>query len=650
MGKVGYFIGVYNRYFFGYISFFYIFIFIKPIFLSFYDNLTPFKIIKKFTSLFSLLLSLLLFQSLISSSKYSGRIGNLIVDFFSNYIGSFGVFIISLIMFFLSLISIFEYDYHKLKDLIEKIKTFQYRSKLLLEELKYTLFKSDIEFKNRFKSKYQEHIVNRVPNFDEFHPLKEEKKKDLPLIKEREKIKKESKSIFFKKKKFINYKKPDLNFLKKGEKRKKIDEAEIDKKIRDLLEKLKMFKIDGDVINSYSGPIVTTFEFKPAPDIKVSKILNLQDDLAMTLMAKSIIIQAPVPGKNVVGIEIPNKEFDTIYLRDILESEEFKNSSNLTIALGVDVVGNPYVTDLTKLPHLLIAGTTGSGKSVGINSIILSLLYKNSPKELRLIMIDPKMLEFAIYDDIPHLLTPVITKPQKAIVVLSNLIIEMERRYRLMSQSKTKNIESYNKKAEKENREILPYIVVVIDELADLMMTSGKDVEFYIARLAQMARASGIHLIVATQRPSVDVVTGLIKANLPSRISYRVGQKIDSRVILDSSGAEALIGRGDMLFTEPKSGKIIRLHSPFTTEEEIERVVEYLKSQAEVEYDENFLIDRSSENLFENKKEFEELYKKAKEIVLKEKNSSINYIQRKLKIGYNKADKIVEQLKSDGVI
>ncbi|HEF9383764.1 TPA: cell division protein FtsK, partial [Campylobacter coli] len=319
---------------------------------------------------------------------------------------------------------------------------------------------------------------------------------------------------------------PPLEFLTNpSHNKQEINESEIDKKIYNLLEKLRRFKIGGDVISTYIGPVVTTFEFRPSADVKVSRILNLQDDLTMALMAKSIRIQAPIPGKDVVGIEVPNDEIQTIYLREILESEVFKNAkSPLTIALGKDIVGNAFVTDLKKLPHLLIAGTTGSGKSVGINSMLLSLLYRNSPKTLRLMMIDPKMLEFSIYNDIPHLLTPVITDPKKAVNALSNMVAEMERRYRLMAEAKTKNIENYNEKMKELGEEELPFIVVIIDELADLMMTAGKDVEFYIGRLAQMARASGIHLIVATQRPSVDVVTGLIKANLPSRISYKVGQ------------------------------------------------------------------------------------------------------------------------------
>ncbi|WP_438939282.1 DNA translocase FtsK [Campylobacter devanensis] len=447
---------------------------------------------------------------------------------------------------------------------------------------------------------------------------------------------------------------PSLDFLKDPPKRSKaINEIEIDQKIADLLDKLRRFKIDGDVVRTYSGPVVTTFEFKPAAHVKVSKILTLQDDLAMALKAQTIRIQAPIPGKDVVGIEIPNKNIETIYLKEILQSDIYKNAkSELTLALGKDIVGDPFITDLKKLPHLLIAGTTGSGKSVGINAMVLSLLYRNSPKTLRLIMIDPKMLEFSMYNDIPHLLTPVITEPKKAIAVLANLVAEMERRYRIMSQTRTKNIESYNEKMKKEGGETLPFIVVIIDELADLMMTSGKDVEFHIGRLAQMARASGIHLIVATQRPSVDVVTGLIKANLPSRISYRVGQKIDSKVILDQMGAESLLGRGDMLFTPPGSPGVVRLHAPFASEEEIDHIAEFLKAQESVVYENSFLKDDNASNssIGEFSGEIDELYDEAKEIVLSEEKTSISYLQRRLKVGYNRAASIIEQLEQNGVL
>ena len=452
-----------------------------------------------------------------------------------------------------------------------------------------------------------------------------------------------------------DFKLPSLDFLAQApKKRKGVSESEIDSKIADLLEKLRKFKIDGDAIRTYSGPVVTTFEFKPAPNVAVRKILNLQDDLAMALRAQTIRIQAPIPGKDVVGIEIPNSDIETIYLREVLESEIFSTAkSELTIALGKDIVGAPFVTDLKKLPHLLIAGTTGSGKSVGINAMLLSLLYRNSPQTLRLIMIDPKMLEFSMYEGIPHLLTPVITEAKKAVNALENLVCEMERRYKLMAANKTKNIESYNAKMKEQGEASLPFIVVIIDELADLMMTSGKDVEFSIARLAQMARASGIHLIVATQRPSVDVVTGLIKANLPSRISYRVGQKIDSKVILDQLGAESLLGRGDMLFTPPSSPGLVRLHAPFASEAEIETIVEFLKEQGEALYDESFLSegkDTSAGLGGSASGEVDELFEQAKEVILSERKTSISYLQRRLTIGYNRAANIIEQLQNAGFL
>jgi S-DNA-T family DNA segregation ATPase FtsK/SpoIIIE len=451
-----------------------------------------------------------------------------------------------------------------------------------------------------------------------------------------------------------NFKLPKLEFLQKAPKtKKKINEIEIDQKIDDIMAKLLQFKVDGEVVRTYSGPLVTTFEFKPAPNVKVSKILGLQDDLAMALSAETIRIQAPIPGRDVVGIEIPNANIDTIYLREILESDIFKESkSNLTVALGKDIVGNPFVTDIKKLPHLLIAGTTGSGKSVGINAMILSLLYRNDPDQLKLMLIDPKMLEFSMYNDIPHLITPVITEPAKAIAALANMVGEMERRYKLMAESRTKNIENYNEKAKKEGVELFPFIVIVIDELADLMMNGGKEVELSIARLAQKSRACGIHLVVATQRPSVDVVTGLIKANLPSRLSYRVGSRIDSKVILDALGADSLLGRGDGLFTPPGSTGLVRIHAPWNTEDEIDEVVEFLKAQREPEYDESYLVSGGAAGTGggDSDIELDPLFEDAKSVVLNDQKTSISYLQRKLQIGYNRSANIIEQLEAKGIL
>ena len=454
-----------------------------------------------------------------------------------------------------------------------------------------------------------------------------------------------------------NFRLPKIDFLHKPPKLvKKVNEAEIDRKSGNLLEKLRLFKINGDIVRTYTGPLVTTFEFKPAPDVKVSKILGLQDDLAMALSAETIRIQAPIPGRDVVGIEIPNEGRDTIYLRDILESKLFKESSSpLTVALGKDIVGKPFITDIKKLPHLLIAGTTGSGKSVGINAMLISLLYRNDPDHLKLMMIDPKMLEFSMYDDIPHLITPVITEPKKAITALANMVGEMERRYKLMAEKRTKNIDNYNEKIKTDGSgdEEMPFIVIIIDELADLMMNGGKEVENSIARLAQKSRACGIHLIVATQRPSVDVVTGIIKANLPSRLSYRVSQRIDSKVILDSMGAESLLGQGDGLFTPPGTVGLVRLHAPWVKEEEIEEIAEFLKAQRLPEYDESYLIvggGIGGEGDGGGEIDLDELYEQAKEVILTDQKTSISYLQRKLQIGYNRSANLIDQLTQTGVL
>ena len=618
-----------------------------------------------------------MFQALTTSGANSGVIGGFIVSALKEVIGAIGTAVAILMIFIISLGLAFRENFIIVlrKAFVDKEPNgYEEKSRSVKEVRARQIPKIERKKPKADEIKEEELIDAQVlnddePNLDsepEFEPEPEmepaqesrpatiggveilnevaENKKLLDQI-ERGKVEKPKDFVL-----------PPLKFLNDPPKRShNINEAEIDQQISNLLDKLRKFKIDGDVVRTYTGPIVTTFEFRPAPHIKVSKILTLQDDLAMALKAQTIRIQAPIPGKDVVGIEVPNQNLETIYLKEILESEVFKNASSpLTMALGKDIVGAPFVTDLKKLPHLLIAGTTGSGKSVGINAMLLSLLYRNSPQTLRLMMIDPKMLEFSIYNDIPHLLTPVITEAKKAITALSNMVAEMERRYKIMSQTRTKNIESYNEKMKSEGGEQFPYIVVIIDELADLMMTSGKDVELYIGRLAQMARASGIHLIVATQRPSVDVVTGLIKANLPSRISYRVGQRIDSKVILDQMGAESLLGRGDMLFTPPGSPGVIRLHAPFASEKEIETIVNFLKEQQDVIYDEKFLAEEGSSagsaagTLGED--ELDELYEEAKEIILSEQKTSISYLQRRLKIGYNKAANIIEQMEKMGVL
>lgn len=617
-----------------------------------------------------LFFAFLMAQSIIVHNEYNGLFGRSIVDLLIGFIGIMGVWIFILAVFMLAMTLLVE---SSISDFFALIKpTF---TKTSVKEYKAELSEEPKREEKKVKTvRKQEALIPADEETEEnptilqpLFPEESEPKKSLVKLKSSN-AKVEILSEVEENKKLLSqidqgevdkpkdFKLPPLSFLANPPtKAVHVNENEIDQKIQDLLEKLRRFKIEGDVVRTYSGPVVTTFEFKPAPHVKVSRILTLQDDLAMALRAKTIRIQAPVPGKDVVGIEVPNQKIDTIYLKEILESDIFKKSASpLTIALGKDIVGNAFVTDLKKLPHLLIAGTTGSGKSVGINAMLLSLLYRNSPDTLRFLMIDPKMLEFSIYNDIPHLLTPVITKPKQAIVALANMVSEMERRYQIMSRSKTKNIENYNEKAKSLGLEPMPYIVIIIDELADLMMTSGKDVEFYIARLAQMARASGIHIVVATQRPSVDVVTGLIKANLPSRISFKVGQKIDSKVILDAMGADSLLGNGDMLFTPPGTSGLIRLHAPYTTEDEIDKVVEYLKKQRPVVYDESFLKESeegfSSASGSKDNGELDELFEDAKAIVLNERKSSISYIQRRLNIGYNRAATIVEQLEAMGIL
>jgi len=693
VGKYGEFLGKSNFLLFGYLSYL-IPLYLISIEYAFYKNVQR-DIFEKLFAILVAIFDLLIIQSLILKV---GEIGNIFVSTLQPLIGVIGIVLL--------IISIFV-----LVGLILNIKLPQKKSNSILNKPQKTsqvskpsqitqVDKSEIDENNTIdrddeddtthqtKEEIEEYIKNQVESVhiiddeDEIITEKTEEKSQETIIQEveqkeekidikeennaKEEIVNEShKAVIVseldenkellktlekgKIEKPKNFKLPSLDFLATPPStHKEVNEAEIDKKVHLLLNKLRNFKIDGDVVRTYTGPVVTTFEFKPLAHIKVSKILNLADDLAMALKASTIRIQAPVPGKDVVGIEIPNNEIETIYLREILENDLFKKSkSPLVIALGKDIVGKPFVTDLAKLPHVLIAGTTGSGKSVGINAMILSLLYRNSPDNLKLMMIDPKMLEFSIYNDIPHLLTPVITEPKKAIAGLSNMVKEMERRYKLMSEAKVKNIENYNEKYPDHK---MPYIVVIIDELADLMMTGGKDVEYSIARLAQMARASGIHLIVATQRPSVDVVTGLIKANLPSRISFKVGQKIDSKVVLDQYGAESLLGRGDMLFTPPGSSTLVRLHAPFTTEEEIENIVEFLKSQRTADYDENFLSESVNDETSVEIDDKDELFEEAKQIILNEGKTSISYLQRRLQIGYNRAANIIEQLEASGFL
>ncbi len=419
-----------------------------------------------------------------------------------------------------------------------------------------------------------------------------------------------------------------------------------------LQHKLQDFDIQGRITQVYPGPVVTMFEFEPAPGVKVSRIVNLADDLALAMKAGSVRIVAPLPGKAAVGIEVPNNTRETVYFRQLLETPEYQsNKSKLKIPLGKDIFGASVIGSIDKMPHMLVAGATGSGKSVAINSIILAILYNARPNEVKLALIDPKMLELSVYEGIPHLLSPVVTQPKKAAETLRAIVAEMDRRYRTLSEKGNKNIDSYNKAVPEAER--LPYIVVIIDELADLMMTVAREVEDSVMRLAQMARAAGIHLIVATQRPSVDVITGLIKANLPARISFQVSSKTDSRTILDANGAENLLGMGDMLFQPPGSSHIIRAHGCFVSEAEIKRVVEFVKKQGKPNYE---LLQQRAKEIVEaqvaevEESERDELYQRAVELVQLNGQASTSFIQRRLRVGYNRAARMIEMMQEDGIV
>ncbi len=427
--------------------------------------------------------------------------------------------------------------------------------------------------------------------------------------------------------------------------------------------KLADFGVDGEIVEILPGPVITMYEFKPAPGIKISKVAGLSDDLALALRAPSIRIVAPIPGKAAIGIEIPNNRREMVYIKELLSSPVYKESRyELPIALGKDITGAPVVTDLAKMPHLLVAGATGAGKSVSINTMINSLLFKVSPEMVRFLMIDPKRIELSTYHDIPHLLHPVVTHPKEATKALRWAVEEMERRYMLLSDRGVRNINTYNRKILKEKRtpaaddgqlhpRPLPYIILVIDELADLMMASSREVEESITRLAQMARAAGIHLIIATQRPSVDVLTGIIKANFPARISFQVSSRVDSRTILDTIGAETLLGEGDMLFMPPGIGRITRIHGAFISEGEVKAVTDFLRDQMHPEYDETILSEMAKEENAEiGDIEKDEKYEAAVEIVLKTRQASISMLQRKLRVGYNRAARMIEAMEAEGIV
>jgi len=453
---------------------------------------------------------------------------------------------------------------------------------------------------------------------------------------------------------------PPLALLDAPKTERKIDERELMDGARLLEDKCREFSVEGSVVQIHPGPVVTTFEFKPDAGVKYSKITGLADDLCLAMQAESVLIDR-IPGKSTVGIQIPNRTREQISLRELLESDAYRRSpSKLAIALGKTIHGEPYAADLATMPHLLIAGSTGAGKSVAINGMLTSILYRATPDDVRLIMIDPKRLELGMYDDIPHLMTPVVVDPKQAANALRWAVGEMENRYKTLAAEGVRNIEQYNRNVQQAIAEKrtpkdgvepkpLPFIVVVIDELADLMMVASNEVEESIARLAQMARAVGIHLILATQRPSVDVITGLIKANLPARISFRVSSKIDSRTILDGNGAEQLLGKGDMLFLPPASSRFVRLHGPYISEQESARVASYLRKQGKPTYDESITAEeKTGAEAIEMDKD--DLYDEAARIIVQSGQASISYLQRRLRIGFSRAARLVDMMEMEGLV
>ncbi len=452
---------------------------------------------------------------------------------------------------------------------------------------------------------------------------------------------------------------PPLTLLDAPRSERKIDERELMDSARLLEAKCHEFSVAGSVVQIHPGPVVTTFEFKPDAGVKYSKIAGLADDLSLAMRAESVLIER-TPGKSTVGIQIPNQHRETISLRDLLESEAYqKSGSKLTLALGKTIHGEPFMGDLATMPHLLIAGATGTGKSVAINTILTSILFRATPEDVRLIMIDPKRLELGMYEEIPHLLTPVVVDPKQAANALGWAVREMEERYKTLAAEGVRNIEQYNRNVRNaehdpsaskdgEAPKPLPYVVVVIDELADLMMVASNDVEVSIVRLAQMARAVGIHLLLATQRPSVDVITGLIKANLPARMSFRVSSKVDSRTILDGNGAEQLLGRGDMLFLPPASARLIRLHGAYVSEQETARLATFLKKQGKPTYDASITSDEKPQEALEFDKD--DLYDEAARLVVSTGQASISYLQRRMRVGFSRAARLVDMMEAEGLV
>ena len=572
------------------------------------------------------------------ASKPQGGIAGLFAsDFFVSIVGAVGGIIISCFLMTLLLFLLFPHFF-------------------------MNLTRSDMpKFKRKKKELYEEpeeqgeipEIMPEEPYFEpEPEPVKAEKKPEKPKIKEPAADDPEVKEIQKVERGKGKYTVP-LKLLDDPVRDFRPDsEDELRLKGEMLVAKLADFGVSGKIREIQPGPVVTLFEFEPAPGVKINKIANLSDDLALAMSAVSVRIIAPIPGKSVVGIELPNKNRAMVFLSELMKSKEFASSkSSIPFAMGKDISGRAYISDLASMPHLLVAGTTGSGKSVAVNTLICSIVYKSPPEMVKFIMVDPKMVELSVYEDIPHLAAPVVTDPRQAANVLRNVVEEMENRYSVLAAMKVRNLDSYNHRAaEDPDLPVMPYLVVIVDEFADLMLVAGKEVEQSIIRIAQMARAVGIHLVLATQRPSVNVITGIIKANMPARLSFRVSSKVDSRTIIDASGAELLLGKGDSLFIPPGMSDTVRVHGCFVSDDEVGRIVEYLKTLGAPEYNMDLVKEETFDAEEIDDSELDEKYDEALVLVKQKGFASISMIQRYLRIGYNRAARIVEIMEKKGIV
>lgn len=684
-GTLGDFITYTNFKVFGFMSYFvFAFVFVSFLFVfrdKFKENIRVFNIVFILILFTMAILSLKYLDKNLNISikntqtslkKSGGFLGTFLGFYLESFIGSAGIIIFYILMWIALIKNMLGLSY---KDFLSKIKEksiiignflwklymkISNKIKTYFKERKLKKIKSKKESRKKSKENPQDKSKNSTKKIMEKEEIVEDTNDDFDQRFEKAKINSyKSKQVdlsdfdqTYKEEYTLNYKFPKLDLLDDRDDESEVDQVDIKDKAKRIEECLDSFGIKSKVVQINIGPTVTCFELKPQRGVKVSKILNLSDDLSLALATSDIRIEAPIPGKSHVGIEVPNSTKEVVGLKEMLASEEFiKNKKELPFVLGKSISGLPKVSAIEKMPHLLVSGATGSGKSVCINTIIMSILYKHSPDEVKLLLIDPKIVELSIYNGIPHLIMPVITDPKKASSSLFWAIREMERRYKLFEENHVRDISSYRDLAEIDEKiEKLPYIVIIIDELSDLMMTAASEVEDYITRLAQKSRACGIHLIIATQRPTVDVITGTIKANIPSRIAFAVTSQIDSRTILDMSGAETLLGKGDMLFSPSDSMKPMRIQGAFVSDSEVLRVVNYIKQTREEEYDEKAMETVEEKTKVVENDDEDELINEAIEIIINENTASVSLLQRKLKVGYARAGRIIDQLEARGVV